>query len=46
MLQSEAANRCSENLLPLKLRGKLYRVFIAPHFNCAESWHIYSNGLK
>ena len=44
--QSEAANHCSEKLLPLKLREKLHREFIAPHFNCAESWHIYSNGLK
>ena len=45
MLQSEPANCCSEKLRPLKLREKLYRAFIAPHFNCAESWHIYSNGL-
>ena len=35
MSQSESANRCS--VLPLKLREKLYRAFIAPHFNyCAE----------
>ena len=45
MLQSEPANRCSEKSRPLKLREKLYRAFIAPHFNCAESWHIYSNDL-
>ena len=33
-------------LLPLKLREKLYRAFIAPHFNyCAESWHFCSNLL-
>ena len=33
-------------MLPLKLREKLYRAFIAPHFNYwAESWHFRSNRL-
>ena len=32
-------------MLPLKLREKLYGAFSAPHFNCAEFLHIYSNGL-
>ena len=50
MSQSVPANRCFEKdedeLLPLKLREKLYRAFIAPHFNyCAESWHFHSNRL-
>ena len=35
-----------KKLLPLKLREKLYRAFIAPHFNhCAETWHICCNRL-
>ena len=35
-----------KKLLPLKLREKLYRTFIASHFNyCAESWHFCSNRL-
>ena len=47
MLQSEPVNRRLKRtmkLLPLKLREKLYRIFIAPHFNyCAESWHFCCN---
>ena len=33
-----------KKLLPLVLREKLYRAFIAPHFNyCVESKHFWSN---
>ena len=33
-------------MLPLKVREKLYEVFIAPHFNyCAESSYFRSNRL-
>ena len=44
--QQIAVLKRMKKLLPLKLREKLYRTFIAPHFNyCAESWHFCSNRL-
>ena len=44
--QQIAVLKRMKKLLPLKLREKLYRAFIAPHFNyCAESWHFCSNRL-
>ena len=44
--QQIAVLKRMNKLLPLKLREKLYRAFIAPHFNyCAESWHFCSNCL-
>ena len=46
MSQQIAVLKRTKKLLPLKLREKLYRAFIAPHFNyCAESWHFRSNRL-
>ena len=42
--QQIAVLKRMKKLLPL--REKLYRTFIAPHFNyCAESWHFCSNRL-
>ena len=44
--QQTAVLKRMKKLLPLKLREKLYRAFISPHFNyCAESWHFCSNRL-
>ena len=44
--QQIAVLKRMKKLLPLKLREKLYRTFIASHFNyCAESWHFCSNRL-
>ena len=44
--QQIAVLKRRKKLLPLKLREKLYRAFIAPHFNYwAESWHFRSNRL-
>ena len=44
--QQIAVLKRMKKLLPLKLREKLYRTFIAPHFNyCTESWHFCSNCL-
>ena len=44
--QQIAVLKRTKKLLPLKLREKLYRAFIAPHFNyCAESWHFRRNRL-
>ena len=44
--QQIAVLKRTKKLLPLKLWEKLYRTFIAPHFNyCAESWHFCSNRL-
>ena len=46
MSQQIAVLNRMKKLLPLKLREKLYRAFIAPHFNyCGESWHFCSNRL-
>ena len=40
MSQQIAVLKRMKKLLPLKLREKHYRAFIAPHFNyCAESSH-------
>ena len=42
--QQIAVFKRMKKLLSLKLREKLYRAFIAPHFNyCAESWYFCSN---
>ena len=42
--QQIAGWKRTKKLLPLKLREKLYRAFIAPHFNYrTESWHFRSN---
>ena len=44
MSQQIAVFKRMKKLLSLKLREKLYRAFIAPHFNyCAESWYFCSN---
>ena len=44
MSQQIAVLNRMKKLLPLKLREKLYRAFIAPHFYyCGESWHFCSN---
>ena len=44
--QQIAVLKRMKKLLPLKLREKLYRTFIASHFNYwAESWHFCSNHL-
>ena len=44
--QQIAVLKRMKKLLPFKLREKLYRAFIASHFNyCAESWHFCSNRL-
>ena len=44
--QQIAVLKRMKKLLPLKLREKDYRAFIAPHLNyCAESWHFCSNRL-
>ena len=44
--QQIAVLKRMKKLLPLKLWEKLYRAFIAPHFNyCVESWHFCSNRL-
>ena len=44
--QQIAVLKRTKKLLPLKLREKLYRAFIAPHFNyCVESWYFCSNRL-
>ena len=49
MSQSEPANRFfekDEEVASFKAAEKLYKAFIAPHFNyCAESWHFRSNRL-
>ena len=42
--QKIAVFKRMKKLLPLVLREKLYRAFIAPHFNyCVESKHFWSN---
>ena len=44
--QQIAVLKRMKKLLPLKLWEKLYRAFIAPHFNCCnDSWHFCSNHL-
>ena len=44
--QQIAVLKRKKKLLPLKLLEKLYRAFIAPHFNyCAEPWYFRSNRL-